>query len=113
MTQIDDFTIGLLTNDEVIEINQDPLGKQAERLVKKDGTEIWAKKMEDGSTAVGLFNLNDFTTDVTVNWQTLNLNGKQIVRDLWRQKDLGEFSDSFTSPVARHGVRLIRIRPSK
>jgi alpha-galactosidase len=113
MSQIDDFTIGLLSNDEVIEINQDPLGKQAERLVNKDNIQIWAKKMEDGSTAVGLFNLNDFTTDVTVNWQTLNLNGKQIVRDLWRQKDLGEFSDSFTSPVARHGVRLIRIRPSK
>jgi alpha-galactosidase len=113
MTKLDDFTLSLLTNDEVIEINQDPLGKQAARIVKKDGIEIWAKKMEDGSMAVGLFNRNEFDTEITLNWKTLGINGKQIVRDLWRQKDLGEFSDSFSSPVAHHGVRLIRIRPAK
>ncbi len=56
MAQLDDFTLNLLTNDEVLEVNQDPLGKQARRVTQADNLEVWAKEMEDGSLAVGLFN---------------------------------------------------------
>jgi alpha-galactosidase len=111
MTQLDDFTMNLLTNDEVIEVNQDPLGKQAHRISKDENVEVWAKQMEDGTLAVGLFNRGEFENPVTINWSDLGIKGKQTVRDLWRQKDVGNFTDSFTGKVARHGAMLIRISP--
>jgi alpha-galactosidase len=138
MTQLDDFTLNLLSNDEVLEVNQDPLGRQAARI-KQDGTlEVWAKDMEDGSKAVGLFNRGDAEAVVSVTWPELGINGpqpasggaaqngasqlmtlgqhtgnRQLVRDLWRQKDLGYFKDQFQTPVPRHGVVLVSVSPGK
>lgn len=114
LTKLDDFTIGLLTNDEVLDVNQDSLAKQAVRVAQHGELEVWAKDMEDGSKAVGLFNRGYLPNDVTVKWNELGIKGRQHVRDLWRQKDLGGFSDSFTAPkVPRHGVLLVRISPAK
>ncbi len=109
MTQLDAFTLNLLENDEVIAVDQDPLGKEATTVAKTDDTRIYAKPLADGSTAVGLFNLNEMENQVTVNWSDLGLKGKLHVRDLWRQKDLGKFPNSFTATVPRHGVVLIRV----
>jgi alpha-galactosidase len=111
MSQLDDFTLSLLSNDEVLAVDQDPLGKQASRVAKAGSTEVWAKDMEDGSKAVGLFNRGEGATQVTINWASLGWQGSAAhrVRDLWRQKDLGNFSDSFTATVPRHGVVLIRV----
>ena len=109
MTQMDDFTLSLLTNDEVIEVNQDPLGQAAGRITQKDQTEVWAKKMEDGSYAVGLFNRGPAETEVTVNWSDLGLKGSHKVRDLWRQQDLGKFNGSYKVSVRRHGAALVRV----
>jgi len=113
MTQLDDFTLGLLTNDEVLEVNQDPLGKQAGRVAKVGDLEVWAKDMEDGSKAVGLFNRGKAETKMTANWSDLGLTGKQKVRNLWSQKDLGKFKDKFEASVPKHGVVLVRIWPAK
>jgi alpha-galactosidase len=113
MTQLDDFTLNLLENDEVLAVDQDPLGHQAARVAQNGDREVWAKDLEDGSKAVGLFNRGYSATDVTANWTDLGLAGKQKVRDLWRQKDLGDFTGSFTTPVPRHGVVLVRIWPAK
>ena len=110
MTQLDEFTLNLLTNDEVLEVNQDPLGKQANRVSQIDDLEVWVKVLEDGSRAVGLFNRQDDTTSVTAMWSDLDIQGKQLIRDLWRQKDLGVFEDSFTATVPGHGVELVRVR---
>ena len=65
--------------------------------------------MADGSKTVGLFNRGEESTEVTVHWTDLGLSGQQHVRDLWRQKDAGEFADSFTANVPRHGDVLLRI----
>ena len=113
MTRLDAFTLNLLTNDEVIEINQDPLGKQAGRVMQDGGSQIWVKEMEDGSKAVGIFNLTNNTEKIKADWTVLGLEGKQIVRDAWRQKDLGQFNKEFTAEVAPHGVKLITIRKAK
>jgi alpha-galactosidase len=110
MAQLDEFTLNLLTNDEVLEVSQDPLGKQAGRVAKADNLEVWAKAMEDGSMAVGLFNRGESEKPVTAKWSDLGLTGKQIVRDLWRQKDLGEIDNEFSASVGRHGVVLVRVR---
>ncbi len=109
MTKLDEFTLNLLTNDEVLGVSQDPLGRQAGRVAKKGSCEIWAKDLEDGSKAVGLFNLGEEETSVAVTWSELGLKGKQKVRDLWRQSDLGKYSDQFQTRVARHGVMLVKV----
>lgn len=109
--QIDDFTLGLLTNPEVLEVDQDPLGRQGDRVVEGEDYQVWAKEMEDGSRAVGLFNLDAYEfRKIKVEFAALGLEpGSYRVRDLWRQKDLGEFSGSFEAEVAPHGVVLIRL----
>jgi alpha-galactosidase len=108
--EIDDFTLNLLTNDEVLEVNQDALGQQARRILKQEDIEVWAKDMEDGSKAVGLFNRNDFKEQkVTVGWTDLKIQGKHRVRDLWRQKDIGVYKKNFSMTVPIHGVVLVRI----
>jgi alpha-galactosidase len=113
MTQLDDFTLSLLTNDEVLEVDQDPLGRQAARVAQIGQQEVWAKDMEDGSKVVGLFNRSERETSVTANWADLGVAGVQKVRDLWRQKDLGDHAGSFTAAVPRHGVVLVRLWPAK
>ena len=112
LTAYDDFTIDLLCNDEVIEVDQDPLGKPGRRVSKQGDLEVWAKDMEDGSKAVGLFNRGEEEATVTARWADLGLRGKQMVRDLWRQKDMATFDNEFSSAVPRHGVVLVRLRPS-
>ena len=112
LTQLDEFTLNLLTNDEVLDVNQDPLGKQARRAANKNNLEVWSKELENGDRAVGLFNRGELESKVAANWSELGLSGKQIVRDLWRQKDLGEFENQFSENVPRHGVLLLRLRPS-
>ena len=109
MTKLDEFTYSLLTNDEVLAVNQDPLGKGATRVVKLPEAEVYTKPLEDGTIAVGLFNLGEEETIVSVRWSDLGLSGGQPVRDLWRQQDLGVKADGFDAKVARHGCVLIKV----
>ena len=109
LTRLDEFTLNLLTNDEVIEVNQDPLGVQARRIYKRDDVEVWAKPLEDGSRAVGLFNVGEDEQPVSIRWRELEMNGPLQVRDLWRQKDLEAQSDGYSASVPRHGVVLIKV----
>ena len=90
-------------------VNQDALGRQAGRVAKDGSQEVWAKDMEDGSKAVGLFNRGEGEAKVTVRWSDLGLSGSHRVRDLWQQKDLGQVTDSFQASVPRHGVVLVRV----
>jgi alpha-galactosidase len=109
MTRIDDFTSSLLSNDEVLEVNQDPLGKQARKAAANGDLEIWVKELADSSLAVGLFNRGSRKTDITATWADLGITGTAAVRDLWRQRDLGSFTSEFKAAVPRHGVVLVRV----
>lgn len=109
MTQLDDFTLSLLTNCEVLDINQDPLGMQAGRIYKDESIEIWARNLEDGSKAVGLFNRGMKTETITLNRSNLGMNGDLTVRDVWKQEDIGPMGESFSATVPSHGVKLLRI----
>jgi alpha-galactosidase len=109
MTAMDDFTLSLLSNDEVLAVDQDSLGRQAARLSQTNNLEVWAKDLEDGSMAVGLFNRNTNAQEVIAKWSDLGLKGRATVRDLWRQKDIGKFKDEFHATVPRHGVVLVKI----
>ncbi|MGN6367850.1 MAG: putative Ig domain-containing protein [Phycisphaerae bacterium] len=127
LSRVDDFTLSLLTNDEVLAIDQDPSGK-AGVVVKKDGElnverpgrangahkvpamEVYSKEMSDGSHAVGLFNLSDKPTHISATFEELGVSGKQVVRDVWRQKDLQTATDKVEADVNPHGVVLLRLR---
>jgi alpha-galactosidase len=106
---MDDFTLALLTNSEVIDVNQDPLGKQARRVAQAGQTEVWARPLFDGTTAVGLFNRGGSPAAVKVTWDSLKLQGSQPVRDLWQQKNVGNFAKEFEATVPRHGTVLVKI----
>jgi alpha-galactosidase len=111
MKKLDAFTLNILCNTEVIEINQDPLG-QCARVVGQPGkTFVLVKDLEDGSKAIGLCNPGQFSAMVMVAWSAVGLAGPRVVRDLWRQKDLGTFEDRFEAKVPRRGVVLVRVRP--
>ncbi len=107
---MDDFTLNLLTNDEVLEVNQDPLGRMARPVIDDGDRQVLAKPMEDGSWAIGLFNLGASATEVTVPWSAIEQAGPLQVRDLWRQKNLGTLPDKFSATVPSHGVVLVRVR---
>lgn len=109
LTRLDAFTMNLLANDEVLEVNQDPLGKQARRVAHKDGCEVWARPLADGSLAVGLFNRTREAVDVVALWSDLGLKGKHLVRDLWRQEDIGPFEAAWGREIPPHGAALVRI----
>ncbi len=111
ITRLDDFTLGLLTNDEIIDVDQDPLGKPGRRVTKDGDVEVWARELEDGSLAVGLFNRGEGLAAVTASWSDLGLSGPRRVRDLWRQKDVGVRDGAFEAYVARHGVVMVRLFP--
>jgi len=109
ITRLDDFTLSLLTNDEIIEVDQDPMGKPGYRVSKHEDLEVWVRPLEDGSHAVGLFNRGEKEAKVTTLWSDLGITGKQRVRDLWKQKDIGRFDKKFSASVIRHGVTMVRM----
>lgn len=112
MTKLDAFTLNVLCNFEVIDLDQDSLGKQA-AILRKTGHElILVKQLEDGSMAVGLFNLDAAPQTMAVDWKDVQLSGKLKVRDVWRQKDLGSYSNRYASQVPAHGVMLVRVMPA-
>lgn len=111
MTKLDALTLGILCNHEVIDVDIDPLGKQA-RIVERTPTVlILAKDMEDGSKAVGLFNLGPMPQELGVEWSALGISGRQRVRDLWRQRDLDASTGPFKATIPRHGVVLVQLWP--
>jgi alpha-galactosidase len=107
---MDAFDLGLVTNDEVLAVNQDPLCRQGVRLAHEPGVwEIWTKDLADGGKAVALFNLSETDCDLTVTANQLGLTG--AVRDLWRQRDTGPLGDVFITRVSPHGTALFKITP--
>ena len=84
-------------------------GEKTRQLIKKEDYQVWVKELEDGNKAIGIFNLADDYQNISVNWSETGLSVKQKARDLWRQKDLGLFENSFTTKVAPHGVTLIKV----
>jgi alpha-galactosidase len=109
MSQMDDWTIDLLGNREVLAINQDPLGRAAGRVWADNWTQIWARELSDGTRAIGLFNRAPEAMPVTVKFADIGLKGPQRVRDPWTHTDAsGDANDSYTATVPRHGVVLLR-----
>ena len=123
--QLDEFTLNLLNNDEVIAIDQDPLGSSARLISDEDGIQTWFKKMEDGAYAVGFFNTDNYgknpasffrwgnekPKNYTVALAKLGLQGNWKVRDVWRQKNVDLVNGAINTMIPFHGVSLYYIQP--
>jgi alpha-galactosidase len=117
MDKLDDFTLNLLTNDEVIEIDQDPHGKQATNVQTIGDLRIFVKELEEGSRAVGFCNFGLEIVDLSYkDFDTLGIKGKFTVRDVWRQKDIETIETNtgqLTLKVPAHGVLLYKLTSAK
>lgn len=117
MEKLDDFTLNLLTNDEVIEVNQDPLGKQATCVQTIGELRIYVKELEDGSRAVGFCNFGlDIAKLSYKDFEKLGIKGKFVVHDLWRQKDIATLetsSGTLALEVPVHGAVLYKFTLTK
>jgi alpha-galactosidase len=103
----------ILTNKEVVAIDQDPLGHQGRRVWKDGDLEVWAKQLQNGDRAVILLNRGPSEQSITAPWQQIGYPDhlSAAVRDLWVHKDLGKFTGKFSATVASHGVAMVTVRP--
>ncbi|MGW7544861.1 alpha-galactosidase D [Streptomyces sp. NPDC054770] len=110
ITKLDDYGISLLTNSEVIGIDQSD-NPPARPITPSDPQQVWAAKNADGTYTVALFNLADSPSAVTADWTALGFTGKASVRDLWNHEDLGSFQNKITEALPAHGSRLFTVTP--
>jgi alpha-galactosidase len=110
LTKMTAETRAILMNPEVIAVDQDPAGIQGHRVAQEGPLEVWVKPLSDGSKAVGLFNRGESTMPVTAYFRDIEVGETATVRDLWRNKDLGTFTDRFTGQVPAHGAMLIKVK---
>lgn len=113
VTRMDDYTTETLTNVEVIELNQDPLGIQAARVRKEGDLEVFAKPLENGDQGVALLNRGRAEAEIGVEWGDLGVDwDAAVVRDLWAHRDLGSFGEGFATSVGPHEATMLRLSPS-
>jgi alpha-galactosidase len=110
MSRLDPFTLNVLCNPEVIDVDQDPLGQSARVIQSAEDCFIMVKDLENGGKAVGLFNAGEMQNTVTLHWAEVGMKGRKVVRDLWSQKDLGRFNDNLSIQVGRHAGVLVTLR---
>ena len=103
----------ILTNKEVIAVDQDALGHEGERIANNGEAQVWARQLKDGSRAVVLLNGGGAQQQVSVSWEDLGYPSdiSASVRDLWQHKDLGKFAGKFSATVPSHGVVMITVKP--
>ena len=102
-------TLRILTNTEIIAVNQDPLGIPASQLNVNGTQQLWGGPIVNGYAAI-LFNAGDDAVEITANFTSMGLLGRYHIRDLYAEKDLGYFIDSFSAQVESHGVVVIKLR---
>ncbi|HKR86427.1 MAG TPA: glycoside hydrolase family 27 protein [Terriglobales bacterium] len=105
-------TRDILTDREVIAIDQDKAGKQATRVSQTGDQEIWVRELANGDKAIGLFNREEKDAEISFSWTQLGIKQtpkKLKVRDLWNQRDLGAQTEKYSTVVPRHGVVLLRV----
>ena len=102
-------TLAMLTNKEVIAVDQDRLGKQGDRASAQGQTEIWTKPLSGGALAAGLFNRDDQEHSITLNLRDIGFSEHAKLRDLWKHEDVSASHGSYTVKVPAHGVVLLKV----
>ena len=111
LRDMDQATKDILLNQEVIAVDQDPLGTQGKPISETTQQEIWSKQLwGDRTYAVILFNRDTDAADITVTWSQLGLSSSTaMVRDLWDKKDLGSVATQYQANVPGHGVVMLKV----
>jgi len=109
MDKLDEFTLNLLKNREVIAIDQDVAGKQAERVINDKQIQVWVKQLADGSKAVGIFNLGEKYSRYDFDLKSIKMGKAKVVRDIWQQKDIAKNVAAVSCNIPPHGVRLYKV----
>ncbi len=108
MSKLDDFTLNLLTNDEVIAINQNTFSTPAKPIFKNKDYEVWVKQTNKTEYAIGIFNLNESNQAINIKWKDIGISTTiKTIRDAWRQKNEKVESEIYKTIVYGHGVKLI------
>ena len=113
LRQMNDDILKILTDKDVIALDQDPLGKQGTRVIDEEGREVWVKELSDGNWAVCMLNDTQSDAQMSLAWSDIPaLSGKTYkVRDLWAKKDLGTTETNYSGNVVTHDVALFRLTP--
>lgn len=120
---LDSFTLNLLTNDEVLEVNQDTLGRAGRLVLQEEGVQTWLRPLADGSYALGLFNIDGYGTtpdsyfrwgnekakNYRLNLKKIGIKGKWKIRDIWRQANKGVADGFIQASIRHHGVAFFRL----
>ena len=108
----------ILTNKEVIAVDQDPMGEQGRRFMDMGEKEIWAKPLSNGELAVCFLNRTDFPWKLDYNWRAqtiyfaneVNIHANEyVIRDLWKHKDIGTTAQNTKTTIPAHGVLMVRL----
>ena len=102
-------TVALLTNPEVIAVDQDASARQAKRVAQNGQTEVWARTLADGSMAVGFFNRGPQSAPVAVSWEQLGITGPWRARDLWWHENVGMANGRYVVFLTGHTSLLLRL----
>ena len=105
-------TKAILTNTDIIAIDQDPAGVQGTKVKDNgSGLQVWSKRLQgNGVVAVALFNRSSSAAHITANWSNIGLaSGSARIHDLWTHTELGSFTNSYTTNVPSHGVVMLKI----
>jgi alpha-galactosidase len=109
LRSMSDETKSILTNTDVIAIDQDKAGHQGRRVSKDGQTETWVKQLADGGIAVAMFNRGDASADMKATWEDLGVKKAKRVRDLWAHNDLTNAASGYSASVPSHGVVMLRV----
>ena len=107
LTKLDDWTLSLLTNPEVLHLTVS--GRGARQLKRDDQNAVWFSKDDNGSLYTALFNLSDEAQSISVNLDELGINAAVCVRDLWKHEDIGCYSSAITADIPAHGAVLYKL----
>ncbi len=108
LRNMDEDIRSILTKKQVIAINQDPLGKQAEKVFEMNKIEYWRKPMSDGSVVIGILNRQNNPVEITLKWENIGLQGYQMVKDIWMNVSIGVLDKLMTVIIPAHDVQLIQ-----
>jgi hypothetical protein len=109
LTKLDDYGVSLLTNDEVLAIDQ--AGVPAKPVSQTSDQQVWSARNADGSYTVALFNMGASPAKVTADFADIGVSGKAGVRDVWARRDTGDASGSISADLPAHGSKLLRLTP--